>query len=61
MPTVMITCPKTKESVSTGMAMDKASFDGSTLAGNTIKCPACGEKHTWSKEDAFLADEEAGG
>ncbi len=51
----MITCPKTGKPVSTGFDMDERSFAGSAVTGNTFgPCPACGETHTWAKEDAFL-------
>lgn len=50
----MIECPETGKPVSTGMAMDKKSFQSSVLKNNTLKCPKCGKKHTWDKKDAFL-------
>jgi hypothetical protein len=56
MPRVMIKCPRVLKLVPTGMAMGQASFDNPTnlLTNNTFRCPACGEKHTWSKSDAVL-------
>jgi hypothetical protein len=56
MPRVMIKCPKTFMLVPTGIAMSKSSFDNPTnvLATYTVRCPSCGEKHTWSKSDAVL-------
>ena len=56
MPRVMIKCPNTKILVPTGIAMSQARFDNPTnvLATNTVRCPSCGEKHTWSKSDAVL-------
>jgi hypothetical protein len=47
-----------KKLVPTGIAMDKASFNNPTnvLTNNTVRCVACGEKHTWSKSDAVLED-----
>jgi endogenous inhibitor of DNA gyrase (YacG/DUF329 family) len=52
---VMIVCPTTKKPVPTGIAMDKASFNSSTLTNNSVSCPHCGKMHVWSKRDAFLA------
>jgi len=55
MATVMIRCPSTGNEISTGMAMDQASFDSSDLTDNIVGgCPECGSRHTWSKKDAFL-------
>jgi hypothetical protein len=54
MPRVMIKCPNTNKLVSTGFFMDKSSFDSSVLTNNSILCPACGKKHTWSKSEAVL-------
>jgi len=55
---VMIKCPKTEKPLDTGIHMDKVSFESGTLEHNTIgPCPHCGENHTWSKEDAWLADD----
>jgi transposase len=56
MANVMIKCPKTGKLVSTGISMDKKSFDTAKLVNNTVGCPACGGKHVWSKEDAILKD-----
>jgi len=58
MPEIMIKCPETGKPVSTGIAMDKASFESTDMSDNTLgKCPACGKDHVWSKEDAFLKGE----
>jgi endogenous inhibitor of DNA gyrase (YacG/DUF329 family) len=52
---VMITCPKTKKPVPTGISMDKASFNSSTLTNNSVGCPHCGSMHVWNKKDAYVA------
>ena len=54
MTRVMIKCPATGEPVSTGMSMDKASLESSTLSMNSVSCPHCQQMHTWNKEDAYL-------
>lgn len=51
---VVVTCPKTGKQVSTGMAMDKKSFETAIMSGNFFLCPACGQTHTWDKKDAKL-------
>lgn len=56
MAIIMIKCPKTGKDISTGMAMDKASFQSSSLSQNITSCPHCGNQHTWDKKDAWLQD-----
>ena len=53
--TVMITCPVTRKPLSTGLAMDAASFASSALVNNSVSCPRCGGIHTWSKQNAYIA------
>lgn len=56
---LMIRCPTKGVPVSTGVGMDKASFDNpaNRVEGNTFKCPACGQVHTWGKGQAFYSDQ----
>ena len=56
MANIMIKCPYKRRLFSTGMSMDKKSFDTAKLENNTLGCPACGGKHIWSKKDAVLKD-----
>lgn len=51
---VAIKCPKTGKTISTGMDMDQASLDSSNMSDNAIRCPECGDMHTWNKKDAFI-------
>ncbi len=55
MTRVLITCPQTGHRIFTGVDMDKEEFDRAQLPEQTMKaCPACGQTHTWSKQDATL-------
>ena len=55
MTRVLITCPQTGHRVFTGVDMDKEEFERAPLSDQTIKaCAACGQTHTWSKQDAVL-------
>lgn len=56
MARLMIKCPNTGLSISTGIDMDQVSFDGSTLIDNAVGCSACRETHIWQKKDAFLEE-----
>lgn len=53
---VAINCPVTGRPLSTGISMPPESFATSQLINNTVgPCPHCGQAHTWSKLDAFVA------
>jgi hypothetical protein len=56
MPLIMINCPSTGRSVSTGMAADAVSWAGLTDAwvGTSFRCPVCNKPHAWTKRDAHL-------
>ena len=54
MAQIMIKCPATQQSISTGMAMDPGTFAVVTLSRNSVQCPRCGQTHTWDKKDAYL-------
>jgi endogenous inhibitor of DNA gyrase (YacG/DUF329 family) len=56
MARLMIRCPQTGKPVFTGMDMPPAAFDRATLESNTVRCPHCGEPHTWQKADAYLEE-----
>ena len=56
---IFIRCPSTKKLIYTGFAMDAAIFHASPVEQNPIDCPACKQKHSWTKEDAlFEADQQ---
>jgi hypothetical protein len=54
---IKIKCPNTGEAISTGVAMDKTSFESGQISDNTVGCPACGETHTWNKDDAWIEED----
>jgi len=54
MKRVMIVCPTTKREVHTGRVYDPELFETIVIRDQLMECPACGELHTWSKEDAHL-------
>ena len=56
---LMIRCPKTGKAVPTGIAMDPASYVSAGLENNVTRCPHCGERHRWSKEQVFWETESA--
>jgi hypothetical protein len=55
MSQVMIRCTESGEGVPAGLRIDAASFETSNPSG-TVKCPHCGQEHTWSAKDAWIED-----
>jgi predicted RNA-binding Zn-ribbon protein involved in translation (DUF1610 family) len=57
---ILIKCPATARAVSTGIEIDRETFNVLPDVGVETKCPACGGKHVWRKGDAWLSDDGAG-
>jgi hypothetical protein len=57
MTNVMIRCPNTGQDIFTGVEIHEVRSipDGPS----SVRCPLCGEDHTWSREDARIADDAA--
>lgn len=61
MPQVMIRCPNTDRAVYTGLRYSWTIFDWVPLEEDpSVSCPACGEEHAWTKNDAFLRADGGG-
>lgn len=55
---VMIDCPATGKPVFTGMNLSAKALEGLPVVGNILRrCPECGRRHTWTKEDAYLEED----
>jgi hypothetical protein len=55
MGAILIRCPTTKQLVPVGIDTDKDSFKSlPDIPATPIRCPLCGQEHTWSKADAIL-------
>lgn len=52
---VVIRCPETDQEVPVGILMDLHTFDLLPEMNVHLRCPACGNRHTWSKKDAYLS------
>lgn len=52
---VVIRCPETDEEVPIGILMDLHTFDLLPERSVRLQCPACGQRHTWSKKNAYLS------
>jgi predicted RNA-binding Zn-ribbon protein involved in translation (DUF1610 family) len=54
MPDLYITCETTNQPVHTGVGMDEADFEAFDIEGREFGCPACGQTHVWTKDEAFF-------
>lgn len=52
---LVIKCPTTDEEVPIGILLDVRSIDYLPAENMQMVCPACGAKHDWSKENAYLS------
>ncbi len=56
MGTVMISCPETRQAISTGIRVDRAAFHSMPVFFSRTLCPLCGENHEWFAKDAWVCD-----
>jgi predicted RNA-binding Zn-ribbon protein involved in translation (DUF1610 family) len=52
MGVVTITCPSTGQEITTGIETDEETFSCLPDVESHTLCPACGETHSWSKQQA---------
>ena len=57
MGVVVINCAASGTVVSTGIEIERATFEALPDIRAQLRCPACGGLHLWSKSDAWLSDE----
>ena len=54
MPALMVTCPTTARIVPTGIEIEAEDLKILPRVTAAVYCPACGEKHFWTRDDAML-------
>ena len=52
---IMITCPTTGRSISTGVFTDQTSLSRLSRLPGSMLCSDCGERHEWASSYAWLA------
>lgn len=57
---MLITCPETGKPAYTGLNFDWITFDAMELGEQSFNCPACDQRHSWTKEDAYLRADGGG-
>ena len=55
----MIYYPETQRAISTGIQVDRATFNSTTVFFSHTLCPLCGNKHEWFAKDAWVCDSAA--
>jgi hypothetical protein len=53
---LLIKCPHTGRSISTGIEVDPQSFAKLPDTLSRLKCPACGLDHAWWTREAWLQE-----
>ncbi len=61
MPRVLITCPVTGREVYTGLRLNWFTFESFRFGRQELNCPACGETHEWTRNDATLGEDGGDG
>ncbi len=56
MGVVMIRCPNTEKSISTGLQMDRAAFRSMPVFFRNTFCPLCRTTHEWFARSAWVCD-----
>jgi len=56
MAAVMIRCPRTGRAVSTAIETEPSVFSRLPEVAGRMRCPVCGEEHTWMASEAWLAE-----
>ena len=58
MSMIMIRCPNTGREAPTGIETDPASYRALPNKEMVLKCPVCGQDHTWTLREAWLSGAE---
>ena len=53
---VMIRCPETRQAISTGMHVDRATFHSSPVFFSRTYCLLCRTTHEWFAKDAWVCE-----
>ena len=53
---VMIRCPATGRAISTGIAIDRRSFDATPVFYSQTFCPLCRIEHQWFAKEAWVQE-----
>ena len=54
---VMVRCGHTRRNFSTGLVMDRKSFEALPALARAIHCPFCRTTHEWTPAEAWLETE----
>ncbi len=56
MSNVMIRCPQTRRAISTGIKVDRATFQSTPVFFSRTYCSLCRMTHEWFAKDAWICD-----
>ncbi len=52
---ILVRCPSTGKLAPTGKTVEESAWETTKLNRPRLKCPHCGETHSWTKKDVVLA------
>ena len=58
MAQIMVECPRCGKPVSTGITIDRRSFNATSLENTVTRCPCCRKSVAWGKPEAYLASKK---
>jgi hypothetical protein len=56
MSIIVVRCPKTGKEILPGIEIAEADFRSIPAAADRVRCPVCGEQHTWLPYAARMAE-----
>jgi len=56
MAVIIVRCPKTREDILPGIEITEADFRAVPLTVSGVRCPRCGEQHSWLPYAARMAE-----
>ena len=57
---LMIRCPKTGKTVTTGIYIERTKFRSMPVFFSSSYCSSCGASHEWFARDAWVCDSDSG-
>jgi hypothetical protein len=54
---VVVRCPISGDEIETGIETEPDVLNALPKVETAVHCPACGEKHFWTREHAYIAGE----
>lgn len=57
MSAIFVRCPASGDTASTGIETDQSTFQNLKQSLHHLRCPVCGDHHSWSAGEVWLGNE----